>query len=100
MHPFTAFSHIKHFSLLGDKGCSTCHQLNRKSDYQSAFSGRDPRKFESNFTSLRREGCAECHTPKVAGDACTLCHRYHVGEFSPTLPAAQLDRMFEAPAAR
>jgi hypothetical protein len=92
-HPFTVFSHVKHFSMIGQKGCSTCHVLDRKADYASAFKARDPGRFSSNFATLRRGLCLECHTPAKAGDDCTLCHRYHVGEFSPTLPPAMLDKM-------
>lgn len=98
MHPITTFSHVKHFSLLGDKGCASCHQLDRKADYQSPFNGRDASKFASNFASLKRETCAQCHTPKGAGDNCTLCHRFHVGNFMPTLPASALDKILEMPA--
>lgn len=92
-HSFTVFSHVKHFSMLGEKGCSTCHTLDRKADYAAAFAARDPNRFASNFANIRRETCVECHTPAMAGDDCTRCHRYHVGEFSPTLPAAALERM-------
>jgi hypothetical protein len=100
VHPFTVFSHVKHFSMLGDKGCATCHHLDRKADYQSGFAGRDPHTFVSNFGNLRRDACAECHTSGVADDNCTLCHRYHVGEFTPTLPIAAFEKPPETPAPR
>lgn len=100
LHPSTVFSHAKHFSMLGDKGCATCHKLDRKADYQAAYAGRDPGKFASNFVNLQRETCIECHTPKVAGDNCTLCHRYHVGEFASALPAAAFEKPPETPAPR
>ena len=82
--PFTTFSHTTHFSLIGDAGCQTCHVLNPKSEYAKFFSsasGSDTAHegvtFQSNFAPISRMQCAECHQPRVAGDACILCHRYH-----------------------
>lgn len=34
----------------------------------------------SDFLPLRKVACAHCHTAKAAGDHCTTCHRYHVGD--------------------
>ncbi len=83
-HPFTTFSHTKHFSLVGDAGCQTCHKLDPQSTYPKFFAEdeagaprRDPQKFQSNFAPMPKLLCAECHQPRVAGDNCTLCHRYH-----------------------
>jgi hypothetical protein len=91
-HPFTTFKHTSHFSLIGDKGCQTCHTLNPKSDYAKYFTGdtgseanRDPHRFQSNFKPLAKAVCVECHKPKVAGDACLLCHQYHTGIFAAKL---------------
>ena len=82
--PFTTFNHTTHFSLVGDKGCQTCHVLDAKSHYAQFFSNeksmreaRDPTKFQSNFAPLSKMLCAQCHQPRVAGDGCVLCHRYH-----------------------
>ena len=91
-HPFTTFKHTSHFSLTGDKGCQTCHTLNPGSDYAKYFTGdtgseanRDPHRFQSNFKPLAKAVCVECHKPKVAGDACLLCHQYHTGIFAAKL---------------
>lgn len=89
-HPFTVFSHTAHFSLLGERGCATCHELDRAADFAAAFKGTDPRAFASNFGTPPRAACAQCHTPKIAGDDCMLCHRYHVGEFEATTPETAL----------
>jgi hypothetical protein len=82
--PFTTFSHTTHFSLVGNKGCQTCHRLDSKSQYAKFFNGEnalpaahDPAKFQSNFAPLSKMLCAQCHQPRVAGDGCVLCHRYH-----------------------
>jgi len=89
VHSFTVFKHTAHFSLMGDKGCQTCHALNPKSDYAKYFTGdtgseanRNPHRFQSDFKPVAKAVCIECHKPKVAGDACLLCHQYHTGTFA------------------
>jgi hypothetical protein len=91
-HSFTTFKHTAHFSLIGDKGCQTCHTLNRNSTYPKYFTGdtaaqvnRDPHQFQSNFKPLAKALCAECHKPRVAGDRCLVCHQYHTGIFAAKL---------------
>jgi hypothetical protein len=83
-HPFTTFSHTTHFSLVGDAGCQTCHALNPKAEYAKFFSresgtavAHDAVKFQSNFAPISKMLCAECHQPRIAGDGCVICHRYH-----------------------
>ena len=80
---FTDFYHSKHFALIGDKGCATCHELNADSEYAKGFSDFDPATFSSNFSPLSQDVCAECHTASLAGNDCTSCHNYHVGSFPP-----------------
>ncbi|MCM2371719.1 hypothetical protein [Aporhodopirellula aestuarii] len=36
----------------------------------------------SDFLPLKKAACAHCHTANAAGDHCTTCHRYHVGDVS------------------
>ena len=88
--PFTIFSHMKHFSMAGDDGCRTCHVPASGADYEAAFEQRDPMQFESNFAPMSRETCATCHTDEQAGADCVLCHRYHVGNLTVTLPTAPM----------
>jgi hypothetical protein len=83
--PFTKFSHTVHLSLLDDKGCYGCHQLNMDAKYQDSFKNRDPKSFESNFKAIERETCVQCHTQEQAGNDCLICHNYHIGEFAPAL---------------
>lgn len=101
-HTFTKFSHGSHFSLLDQKGCLTCHQLNPTAEYQKAFENNfSPAVFASNFAPLPKAVCAECHTPSRAGDTCLKCHEYHIGTFTPTLSKqAQTQRMTAAPPAK
>ncbi len=90
LHPFAVFSHTAHFSMLGDPGCKTCHQLNPAAPYAQGFEDRNPATYASNYFDIDREVCADCHTPELAGNDCTLCHRYHIGEFEPTVPSTRL----------
>ena len=89
LHPFTTFKHTSHFSLIGDKGCQSCHMLNPNSDYPKFFIGdkgsdanRDPQRFQSNFKPLLKAVCIDCHKPKIAGNGCLMCHQYHTGTFT------------------
>lgn len=86
---FTTFRHSSHLSLFGNTACETCHALNPKSDYAKYYTGesatvaeREPSHFQSNFAPLSKMLCVQCHQPKVAGDSCLLCHRYHAGATS------------------
>jgi cytochrome c553 len=75
----TAFSHAPHFSVVGPKGCLTCHQIDGKAKYQDTYSQPDAAQFASNFTSVSLATCSECHNPKFAGETCLTCHNYHAG---------------------
>ncbi len=90
LHEFTKFSHQAHFSLMGEQGCIGCHQLNPEADYAAAFDGTDPGQFASNFHGLEKGTCVECHDSSQAGDRCTSCHSYHIGEFAATEPVSKL----------
>ena len=91
-HPFTKFSHTAHLSVMTENGCQTCHVLNPASKYGTYFqpsdpadpaANRDPSQFfESNFAPLPKMECGRCHTPRIAGDNCLLCHNYHTGAFA------------------
>ena len=85
-HSFTKYSHESHFSLLDEKGCVTCHIVNRESNFSVGFEDRDPTTFASNFKPLEQAVCANCHQTKKATDSCLTCHNYHVGEFTQAMP--------------
>lgn len=79
--PFTTFKHAPHFSLMGVQGCSTCHVMDPKADYASAFGdSRDSTVFHSSFAPLTKNSCVACHQPSLAGASCQQCHNYHTGE--------------------
>ncbi|MFP6697999.1 MAG: hypothetical protein VCF08_14015 [Alphaproteobacteria bacterium] len=81
----THFSHSAHFSLLGDKGCLTCHVRDDEADFAAGFKDRNPATFNANFKPLNRQVCAECHTAAKAGDKCLSCHNYHLGVYKPVM---------------
>ena len=91
-HSFVKFAHVPHFSLLGEKGCGTCHVLNKDADVGRGFVhadnslNTDPKTFESSFAPMRKEECARCHVQKAAGDSCLTCHNYHIGNLPPGMP--------------
>ncbi|MEC9356937.1 MAG: hypothetical protein VX836_03585 [Pseudomonadota bacterium] len=91
-HHFTEFDHSKHFSMVGDSGCTTCHRLDAEAPYAESFDDQDPHSFASNFTPIEQTVCLDCHQAERAGDNCTQCHRYHIGNFSPTLPPTAMTR--------
>ena len=88
-HPFTVFSHTSHFSLLDEKGCLTCHPLNKEAKYQESFKDRNPATYASNFELIPRRLCAGCHTAAEAGESCLTCHNYHIGKVIPALSSTQ-----------
>lgn len=75
----TVYSHQPHFALQGKEGCDGCHKRNPKADYLAAYKTFDVTPHQSNFKQMDRRVCAQCHTPEIAGDTCTTCHRYHAG---------------------
>ncbi|HWY49934.1 MAG TPA: cytochrome c3 family protein [Chthoniobacterales bacterium] len=95
-HPFTKFSHTAHLSVMTEKGCQTCHVLNPASKYNTYFQppdaanpgANDPSHFESNFAPLAKMECGRCHTARIAGDNCLLCHNYHTGTFATDMSQA------------
>lgn len=98
----TRYDHATHL-LLTD--CRTCHQTQTGQDagtgFQASFpmsgdwdvgtgwsSNADPSKFISNFKTIPKSTCAECHQAQKAGDACIQCHLYHKAASQSTSPPA------------
>ena len=91
---FTRFAHAPHFTLLtDDTGCVTCHALDRDAEFMASFDDRDPATYQSNFTPIDRSTCAGCHVEEQAGNACTQCHEYHVGQVASEATATRIDTM-------
>ncbi|MFG0289813.1 MAG: hypothetical protein ACF8CQ_16655 [Rhodopirellula sp. JB044] len=91
--------------LTGDALCDTIGLLNHVSARPDGASdvsphlppgdtdaGETARHGHSDFLPLRKAACAHCHTANAAGDHCTTCHRYHVGDVSqPSTTVAPLE---------
>jgi hypothetical protein len=75
---FTSFIHEPHFGILENRGCLTCHNLEKNSPYPQSYKAGNPRNFASNFGAVDKELCQTCHTRSIARQDCLLCHKYHV----------------------
>ena len=84
-HTFVKFSHGAHYNSVDGQSCQNCHKLDASVNYTASFKDNfDPAKFVSSFRQLQQNDCARCHSAKVVGNSCQLCHAYHIGEFMPT----------------
>jgi hypothetical protein len=75
---FTRFIHEPHFGVLENRGCLTCHKLEKGRPYLQSYEQGDPREFVSNFGGVKKELCQTCHTGSMVRQDCLLCHKYHV----------------------
>lgn len=81
---FTRFSHRPHMNLPELSDCTHCHRVEGDARQPltavsaTAASVTSGANFPRDFAPLEHSDCVRCHTPKAAGDSCTLCHRYHV----------------------
>lgn len=72
---FNRFSHISHFGLMNDDGCSNCHKLNSATPEKSDI-------LEASFADMDNETCTQCHQRGRAPDNCLTCHNYHVEQYA------------------
>ena len=75
---FTTFIHEPHFGLMEDRGCLTCHSLEKGRPYLKSYEKGNPQDFASNFGAVKKDLCQTCHTSGMARQDCLLCHSYHV----------------------
>jgi hypothetical protein len=75
---FTNFVHEPHFGVLENRGCLTCHSLEKDRAYLQSYAQGDPTRFVSNFGDVKKELCQTCHTSSMARQDCLLCHKYHL----------------------
>lgn len=78
---FVKFSHRPHLNISELRNCRSCHQIEAQ-DVLAQFKGLDPHNIggQVGFKMMSRASCSNCHQPKLAGDSCTKCHNYHIGE--------------------
>lgn len=75
---FTNFIHEPHFGVVGDRGCLTCHSLEKGRPYLESYTQGNPQSFASNFGAVTKDLCQTCHTSSKARQDCLTCHKYHV----------------------
>jgi hypothetical protein len=75
---FTSFIHEPHFGNMGDRGCLSCHAIEKDRAYLKAYEQGNLQSFVSNFGSVKKELCQTCHNKTMARQDCLTCHKYHV----------------------
>jgi hypothetical protein len=90
---FTDFIHEPHFGVMEsrtgtpeNRGCLTCHSLEKGRPYLKSYEQGNPKNFVSNFGAVKKDLCQTCHTSSMARQDCLLCHKYHVnGAITPIM---------------
>jgi hypothetical protein len=83
---FTHFIHEPHLSIVDNRGCLTCHSLEKGRPYLKSFEHGNPQSFASNFSAVKKDQCQSCHTRSMARQDCLTCHKYHVhGTVTPVM---------------
>jgi hypothetical protein len=75
---FTNFIHEPHFGVMDNRGCLTCHNLEKGRSYLKSYEQGNPQKFVPSFGAVKKELCQTCHASGKARQDCLLCHKYHV----------------------
>jgi hypothetical protein len=75
---FTNFIHEPHFGIMDNRGCLTCHNLEKARPYLKGYEQGNPQNFVSSFAAVKKELCQTCHASGMARQDCLLCHKYHV----------------------
>jgi hypothetical protein len=75
---FTNFIHEPHMGIMDNRGCLTCHSLEKNRPYLKSYEQGNPGKFVASFGAVKKELCQSCHTSGEARQDCLLCHKYHV----------------------
>ena len=75
---FQAVGIGKHIGILENRGCLTCHHLEKGRPYLKSYEQGNPENFASNFGEMKKDLCQACHNSSTARQDCLLCHDYHV----------------------
>jgi hypothetical protein len=88
---FTQFIHEPHLSIVDNRGCLTCHSLEKGRPYLKSYEKGNPQSFVSNFGAVKKDLCQTCHTSSMARQDCLTCHKYHVeGATTPMMDTKNL----------
>jgi Doubled CXXCH motif (Paired_CXXCH_1) len=61
-----------------DRGCLTCHSLQKGRPYLKSYEQGNPHEFTSNFGAVSKDLCQTCHATNKVRQDCMTCHKYHV----------------------
>ena len=75
---FTTFLHEPHFGVMENRGCLTCHSLEKGRPYLKSYEQGHPHDFVSNFGAVKKDLCQSCHATNKVREDCLTCHKYHV----------------------
>jgi hypothetical protein len=64
--------------IMDNRGCLTCHSLEKGRPFLKSYEQGNPRKFTAGFGAVKKDLCQTCHTSGKARQDCLLCHKYHV----------------------
>ena len=77
--PHSQYSHSSHIEIMGNKrSCSNCHILDGQAEYMASFKSFDATTWSSNFESIKKKTCIQCHTKSKINQDCQTCHVYHL----------------------
>ena len=77
--PHSQYSHSSHIEIMGNNNsCSNCHILNSQADYMASFKSFDGTEWSSNFESIEKKTCMQCHVKSKINQDCQTCHVYHL----------------------
>jgi hypothetical protein len=77
--PYVRYKHDNHIEILGTKNsCSNCHVLDKQVDYMESFKEYDAVNAVSNFESIKKKTCMQCHSETQINMECQKCHLYHL----------------------
>jgi hypothetical protein len=89
---FTNFVHEPHFGVMQNRGCLTCHKLEKGAQVRKSYEQGNPRSFVSNFAGVKKDLCQTCHKQNVARQDCVLCHRYHVTDVNTPIISTKIPK--------
>jgi hypothetical protein len=77
--PHSQYSHSSHIEIMGNNSsCSNCHILNSQAEYMASFKSFDGSQWSSNFESIEKKTCMQCHVKSKINQDCQTCHIYHL----------------------
>ncbi len=77
--PHSQYSHSSHIEIMGNnKSCSNCHIIDSQAEYIASFKNFNASQWSSNFESIAKKTCTQCHAKSKISQECETCHIYHL----------------------